>query len=195
MNTNTHKKNGFLTLCCACIPGAGQMYQGFLKRGTSILLLFSVVIGIATCLNMEFLLFLVPAIWCYSFFDTWNIHNMPDERFGRLQDAILFTSGTDSMPQLKLGNYRTPAAIILILIGINYLLNNIADALPYFGIPYFNNPIHIFCDLFPQYLLSIAIIWLGIHLITSKKQELDREDDSLIPDSTAGDGVGKGEPS
>lgn len=26
-------KNGFLTLCFSFIPGAGQMYQGYMKRG------------------------------------------------------------------------------------------------------------------------------------------------------------------
>ena len=29
------KKNGFLTFCFAFIPGAGQMYQGYMKRGLS----------------------------------------------------------------------------------------------------------------------------------------------------------------
>ena len=29
------KKNGILTLLFACIPGAGQMYQGYMKRGLS----------------------------------------------------------------------------------------------------------------------------------------------------------------
>ena len=27
------KKNGILTLLFACIPGAGQMYQGYMKQG------------------------------------------------------------------------------------------------------------------------------------------------------------------
>ena len=26
-------KNGFLTFCCAFVPGAGQMYQGYMKIG------------------------------------------------------------------------------------------------------------------------------------------------------------------
>ena len=27
------KKNGFLTFIFACIPGAGQMYYGYMQRG------------------------------------------------------------------------------------------------------------------------------------------------------------------
>ena len=34
------RKNGFWNLCFSLIPGAGQMYQGFLKRGVSIMALF-----------------------------------------------------------------------------------------------------------------------------------------------------------
>ena len=30
------KKNGFLTFIFACIPGAGQMYYGYMQRGLSI---------------------------------------------------------------------------------------------------------------------------------------------------------------
>ena len=31
------KKNGILTLLFAFIPGAGQMYQGYMKRGLCLL--------------------------------------------------------------------------------------------------------------------------------------------------------------
>ena len=34
------QKNGFLTLCFSFIPGAGQMYQGYMKRGVTQVLLF-----------------------------------------------------------------------------------------------------------------------------------------------------------
>lgn len=40
------KKNGILTLLFAFIPGAGQMYQGYMKRGLS-LVLMAAAIGMA----------------------------------------------------------------------------------------------------------------------------------------------------
>ena len=42
-------KNGFLTFCCAFIPGAGQMYQGYMKRGLS-LILTACLIGMVSSL-------------------------------------------------------------------------------------------------------------------------------------------------
>ena len=38
------KKNGILTLLFACIPGAGQMYQGYMKRGLSLITMFCLFI-------------------------------------------------------------------------------------------------------------------------------------------------------
>ena len=42
------KKNGILTLLFACIPGAGQMYQGYMKRGLSLITMFClfIILGI-----------------------------------------------------------------------------------------------------------------------------------------------------
>ena len=47
------KKNGILTLLFACIPGAGQMYQGYMKRGLSLITMFClfIIVGSATGLD------------------------------------------------------------------------------------------------------------------------------------------------
>ena len=64
-------KNGFLTFCCAFIPGAGQMYQGYMKRGLSLITMFCVAFGAGTLL--EVLYVAMPIVWMYSFFDTFNL--------------------------------------------------------------------------------------------------------------------------
>ena len=40
------KKNGFLTFCFAFIPGAGEMYQGYMKRGLSLVMLCAAAIAL-----------------------------------------------------------------------------------------------------------------------------------------------------
>ena len=42
------RKSGFLTFCLAFCPGAGQMYQGYMKRGTSLVVLFMLIIMLGT---------------------------------------------------------------------------------------------------------------------------------------------------
>ena len=64
-------KNGFLTFCCAFIPGAGQMYQGYMKRGLSLILTACLIGMVSSLLNPVMLLLVV--VWMYSFFDTYDL--------------------------------------------------------------------------------------------------------------------------
>ena len=45
------KKNNFLTFLFACIPGAGQMYYGYMRRGLSMILIFCLTCMVATLLR------------------------------------------------------------------------------------------------------------------------------------------------
>ena len=64
-------KNGFLPFCCAFVPGAGQMYQGYMKRGLSLILTACLIGMVSSLLNPVLLLLVV--VWMYSFFDTFNL--------------------------------------------------------------------------------------------------------------------------
>ena len=64
-------KNGILTFLFAFCPGAGQMYQGYMKRGLSLVTMFCVAFGAGTLL--EVLYVAMPIVWMYSFFDTFNL--------------------------------------------------------------------------------------------------------------------------
>lgn len=59
-------KNGILTFIFAFCPGAGQMYQGYMKRGLSLITMFClfVVIGVST---LEVLTVGCVIVWMYSF--------------------------------------------------------------------------------------------------------------------------------
>ena len=64
-------KNGFLTLLFAFIPGAGQMYQGYMKRGLSLILMCCAIGAVAVLFSPVALFLLV--VFMYSFFDTLNL--------------------------------------------------------------------------------------------------------------------------
>ena len=55
------KKNGLLTFIFACIPGAGQMYYGYMQRGLSITMMLILCLMAATV--VEPLMFLCLVIW------------------------------------------------------------------------------------------------------------------------------------
>ena len=54
------RKSRFLTFLFGMIPGAGQMYLGYMKRGVSLMGAFAVVLTIAAFLNIPVLTFLLP---------------------------------------------------------------------------------------------------------------------------------------
>ena len=65
------KKNALLTFIFACIPGAGQMYYGYMRRGLSLVTLFCVASGIGVIIPP--ILLATPIIWMYAFFDTYDL--------------------------------------------------------------------------------------------------------------------------
>lgn len=84
-----NRKNGFWTFCFAFIPGGGQMYQGYMKRGLSLMSMFMFVIFLSAFLGMGLLSLMLPVIWAYSFFDTFNIHSQTPEQAAQNPDDYL----------------------------------------------------------------------------------------------------------
>ena len=75
------KKSKGWTFICSLLPGAGEMYMGFMKQGVSIMGLFFATIAVAATLNIGPLTIVLPIIWCYSFFNVHNMYSLSDEEF------------------------------------------------------------------------------------------------------------------
>lgn len=62
-----------ISLALSVIPGAGHMYLGYQKKGLIIMGAFLFSIFFMGWLGISMLLFLLPLIWFYSFFDAMHI--------------------------------------------------------------------------------------------------------------------------
>lgn len=69
------KRNKLWTLFFSLIPGAGQMYQGYMKRGLSLAMLFIAPIMVGAAF-MPALTALAAVVYMYSFFDSLNLRGM-----------------------------------------------------------------------------------------------------------------------
>ncbi|MBU5310866.1 hypothetical protein KQI38_02385 [Tissierella carlieri] len=67
-----------ITLALSIIPGAGHMYLGYQKKGLVLMGGFFFAIFFMGWLQLSFLLFLLPLIWFYSFFDAFHTLNGSD---------------------------------------------------------------------------------------------------------------------
>ncbi len=168
------KKNGFLTFCFSLLPGAGQMYMGFMKRGLSLMSAFFLLIFLAMLLRTEAIMLIMPVLWFYAFFDTHNLRAMPEDEFYAQEDEFLAISQLP-MDKLKIfqNKYRNILALVLIVIGISILWNNFMDILRYVIPSYIANALYNIGYYFPQLFIGAAIIALGLYLIRGKKKELD----------------------
>lgn len=173
------QKKGFFTFIFSLIPGAGELYMGFRRRGISIMILFWLAIGFAGVLQINLLLFTLPILWFYSFFNVHNLASLTDEEFYSLEDKFLFD--IDRIMEDKdivLKNYRNVFAWILIFLGASIIWNNS------FSILYSILPERLYYQIraiggnVPQFVFAAAIIALGVYLIRGKKKELDNNENS-----------------
>lgn len=173
-----NKRSSFLTFCFAFLPGAGQMYMGFMKRGASLMSAFFLLIFASTWLNLSPLMFAMPVIWFFAFFDTFNLRSLPEEEFYGMEDSyILYPDLIKNRSSVLQGKFRFVFAIILIFLGFSVLWNNLYGMINWMLPDLIRNIFYSFGQYFLQFLVGCGIIALGIHLIIGKKKALDTKED------------------
>lgn len=176
------KKNRFLLFIWSLLPGAGEMYLGFMKMGVSLLLGFALLILLPIVTYVDALAVLPAVMYIYSFFHANNLGTLSDEEFYAIKDQYLFgMEGLDGIEKIRVGistKYKKIAAIILILIGVGMLWNMIYDLLVhiYGWDNFYVTQIRFFMNRIPRVVVAVAVIWIGVRLIRGKKVE-DIEDD------------------
>lgn len=171
------KRNGFLIFCLSLLPGAGEMYMGFMKMGVSLMSSFFLTLILADMGILGFMVSISAIVWFYSFFHVHNLAGLPDEAFYEVKDTYLFPfAGQENESVTIMGKYRKTVAVILIVIGASSLLKSLF----YMVEAYLPETVRTIMKNFSFYYLpriafSIAIIALGIYMIYGKKKQLDVE--------------------
>lgn len=173
------QKHGLLLFLAACIPGCGQMHQGYMKRGASLLLAFSAIMAVAILLALGELCIFMPLIWLYAFFDCYNLRSRIADGT-EPEDAFLFgLSDMDSDRVAAL--FAKRHSLIgggLVALGV-YLLYRVAirwvmDLLsPFFDMWWMR--LLLLYDI-PRVLATLAIIALGLWFLRgprAPKQDTD----------------------
>lgn len=170
------QKRGFWLFIFSLIPGAGEMYMGFKKQGISIMFLFWGVFAIGACTGMDWLVFLIPIIWFYSFFNVHNLKSLSEEEFYSIEDSyVLHMDELAGDISSLLKHHGKITAILLIFLGASILWNTLVDFL-YMILPgYLADVIGRFTYHLPQLVIAVAIIFAGIYILTRKKDALDEE--------------------
>ncbi len=164
-------KNRFFTFICALIPGAGQMYQGHLKRGVSIMAIFCGIIAFTILIDVPAILFLAPIIWFYSFFDVINKSKYTADELDAIEDKFIFAD--DLVQNEEVGAYFKERhkwiGYAVLIIGLLLLYSGFLGNLLFsFPLP---EAVYYLIRKVPTLAISAIIILLGIKLIKGSKKE------------------------
>lgn len=174
------KKSKVWTFLFSLLPGAGEMYMGFMKQGASMMGMFFALIAVAAYFNIGPIIVFLPVIWCYSFFNVHNIYSLSDEEFYALEDDYVFHLER-ILPMEKLeGRRGRILAVILILTGLCILWNYVSgfvNSLVWYLFPDgVADNISGFVNHIPQIVVALILIVAGIKMIKGKKVELEIEE-------------------
>ncbi len=173
----------------SCVPGCGQMYQGYMKRGLSQCVMFFLGCGVVIFLQAEALMTLLAPLWLYTFFDSYNLRRCLREGYGP-EDSYLFgLSDWDSHRLAELLNRRHSfLGWALVVMGVYSLYQLTARRLFSFLFRDFLPWMEWLYDLLvwdmPRILGSVLILGLGLWFIRGPKVHIE-DDEPYTPPSSS----------
>ena len=181
-------KNGFLTLICAFCPGAGQMYQGYMKRGLSLISFFC--LGIVLGSIFDPLIALILIVWMYSFFDTFNLRAQLGAGTAPADDYLVHFNPKDKRLQEFMLDSHKLLGWGLIALGAlaayqNIFMRALDDLMWNWGR---NNPffraVYLMLDDLPQIVVCVALIVCGVWLVRGPKNHKQKSAPDTNPAET-----------
>ena len=164
------KKNGILTFLFAFVPGAGQMYQGYMKRGLSLITLFFLCI-MAGMLLLEPLVLTALIVWMYSFFDTFNLRAQIIAENAPADDYLVHINWKDKrMQDFMMDSHKLLGWGLIALGGLvayqNIIMRVLGDVMWRWGqnSPFFR-AVYLMLEQLPQIVVCVALIVCGVWLV------------------------------
>lgn len=172
----TRKRSGFWTFIWSLIPGAGEMYLGFMKQGVSLMCIFMGWFAFCAYFGFEVGLFVLPVIWFYSFFHVHNLVSLPDEEFYQQEDYYMLLQLDEivGFDKWERGKVKFIAAV-LIFIGGYTILTTLWSSFWRIMPEWMYDELYIVRNGVPRIVISIILIAFGIYLIRGKKVKLAKE--------------------
>ena len=171
-------------LMWACVPGCGQMCQGYMKRGISQTIIATALLFIAVFLEMGVLAVLIAPLWLYSFFDSFNLRRQIRDGLAPEDEFMFGMSEMDSRKLTQILSRRgSLIGWLLVAVGSYSLYMVVAWNLlaPWRG-NWLTDWLYdtLVWDM-PRVLGTVLIIALGIWFIKGPKAPRDEEDPPYTP--------------
>ena len=175
-------KNGILTFLFAFCPGAGQMYQGYMKRGLSLITMFCLFIMAGALTGLDPLIVGCPIVWMYSFFDTFNLRAQIGAGTAPADDYLVHINWQDKrMEQFMMDSHKLLGWGLIALGALvayqNIIMRVLGDVMWRWGQ---NNPffraVYLMLDELPQIVACVALVICGVWLVRGPKGKKQKHD-------------------
>lgn len=175
------KKNNFFTFLCSFVPGAVELYFGFMKCGISLLLLFAVSVAVPAAMYGGDLFYVIPiVIYIYSFFHARNLAKTKDDVFETIEDKYIWEEfAGDGKVNIPVKTVRKWIAIVLIVFGVcciwgifDYTLFEVLRV--FIDLDKYSF-IYGIIERVPQVAVAVLAILGGAKLIAGKKEQVNED--------------------
>ena len=168
------RTRGLFLFVTSCIPGCGQMYQGYMKRGISLTLACCALFSLTMYLYLTYLLIFLIPLWLFSFFDSYNLRAQTPEQAAANPDAWpfgLFAADSQRLSAL-LRRRSSLLGWVLVLLGVYILFDTFMGRILQMVCEYFDSwyLYDIVMRDLPRTAVTIGIIALGVWFIRGPKQ-------------------------
>jgi len=167
---NNQNINRFFMFILSLVPGCAHMYLGLMKRGVQLLLSFCLLIGVATLVNLGFIIGpIMVVLYVYSFFDGYNI--LRNIQAGKTVEDESIVEGLDSVKKIITNGYWVGA--ILIGLGAILSIQTVWYSLPIMRI-FRQEYYYVFRNIIP----AIFLFGIGIYLMSkgNKQRKVKKEE-------------------
>ena len=176
-------KNGFLLFIASCLSGCGQMYQGYMKRGVSLLLAFALVFFISSNFFLGALVLFLPVIWLYAFFDSYSLRAQLAAGTAP-EDGFLF--GLSDMDSQRLNallkKRHSLIGWVLVAVGAYMLYDMLMGQLSGLFFGWFGEWLYSLLRYgVPRLVITVLVILLGLWFIRGPKAPAEDDIPSFTP--------------
>lgn len=175
------KRNNFWTFIFAFVPGAAEMYMGYMKNGLSLLVAFALTVAIPATMYGGDVFYVIPIVlYIYSFFHARNVAKASDEAFEAFEDKPFWEEliGNDKI-SIPANTLRKWLAIILIVFGVSNIWGMLRNRFLDFGNLFYLGEeywvVQRTIDCVPSIAIAVIAIVIGAKLIAGKKKEVEKD--------------------
>ncbi|WP_425446454.1 hypothetical protein [Dethiothermospora halolimnae] len=153
--SNSRRYSSFWTTILSFIPGAGQMYLGFMNRGLQVMLAFFGIIALSSMTYFfGFITPLAAIVWFYGVFDCYNLRKKL-EKGEEVEDKMFINFNIKNVNLYYVG-------IAVTIIGGISLIETVMER-------YMNN---YYIRMTRSLIISVALVAIGVYLIYRERKSL-----------------------